>query len=621
MSLKKKITFYTSMMLIGIILVSIVFIYNGSNKILQMEAERYIEAQLDRANENINLLLNNIVLETEKLSYDHKIRGFFNKENEANELNAYLSNLMEEKNSKKPLYMDLFLVNFDGIIVSAAMEDAIGVDVSNRTYFKDTVKNKVSNTSDIILSRADNTQIVITLTPTINEDNEVIGYTGIAIFATYFSDFLDEFSVNNKYIIIDSFDNIVSHSNKELISTKFDYFGYNESEFENIETVIINDHKYKILKKNSDFNNWKIISYLKDSEIYSESINLAYKFLKIGIGFIVLAIIFAIYITDVIAKPIVKITESINRIIEDEDNFQMTMLNNLPFEHLENEQSKKIEKVDFSEVSNLRKAIIGLKGVLEQGTKKFDVEYNKLELYIDNLYHEIESINNRNLDFITTLSHDIRTPLTLIKGYARGLESGEVTDNVMKQKFKSGIVQSVDDIENLVYNVLDFAYEVNFDYSYQIQKHDVNYVVEEIIFEINQLYSDYDKKINFKIDDFSNVDKHVNIDLMNIKRVIINLLNNSFKYTEMSDLIEMRIVNRNGLYFEIYDEGLGIRDENLLRIYELFYRTEDSKDKKGYGLGLYICNQILKNHGIELLCDSVYGEYTQMKFIIPFEEK
>jgi K+-sensing histidine kinase KdpD len=225
------------------------------------------------------------------------------------------------------------------------------------------------------------------------------------------------------------------------------------------------------------------------------------------------------------------------------------------------------------------------------------------------------------LDFITTLSHDIRTPLTLIKGYARGLESGEVTDNVMKQKFKSGIVQSVDDIENLVYNVLDFAYEVNFDYSYQIQKHDVNYVVEEIIFEINQLYSDYDKKINFKIDDFSNVDKHVNIDLMNIKRVIINLLNNSFKYTEMSDLIEMRIVNRNGLYFEIYDEGLGIRDENLLRIYELFYRTEDSKDKKGYGLGLYICNQILKNHGIELLCDSVYGEYTQMKFIIPFEEK
>ncbi|MGB3368386.1 MAG: hypothetical protein WBA54_12905 [Acidaminobacteraceae bacterium] len=184
MSFKHKITALISIMLMLVIILSMIFIFNRSSDILKVEAEKYMEAQLDRANENVSLLLKRIVLETENLSLDQNIKDYFTEDLSQEFTDKYLDNLMDKKNADGLLYMDLFLVNHEGIIVSAAMKDAVGVDVSSRSYFKEAYLKKEAATSDIILSRADKTQIVITLIPTRNSDYEVIGYTGIAIFAT-----------------------------------------------------------------------------------------------------------------------------------------------------------------------------------------------------------------------------------------------------------------------------------------------------------------------------------------------------------------------------------------------------------------------------------------------------
>ncbi len=70
----------------------------------------------------------------------------------------------------------------------------------------------------------------------------------------------------------------------------------------------------------------------------------------------------------------------------------------------------------------------------------------------------------------------------------------------------------------------------------------------------------------------------------------------------------MRILKRaQRVEFEVYDEGIGIKEDDLENIFDMFYRTEDSKETKGYGLGLYISSQILKGHGIKLKCESEYG--------------
>lgn len=624
MTIKKKMIILISSMLMVVVLMSIVFIYYESSKILKNESEHYIESQLDRAFENINFLLKTITLETEKLSLDNKVIACLSGDNSIDETNYYLKSLLSEKNEKDQFYFDLFLINNDGIIISSAMDEALGLNVNNRMYFRKAKEQKMTNTSDVIYSRADKTQIVITIGPTYNNKNEIVGYTGVAIYAKYFSNFLKNFNIyeDSGYVIVDSFDRIIAHPDKEKISFKFDYFGMDKNNIKKTNNIIYKGEVYKILQKKIKYNNWRIFSYLKYNDIYSKSMELAYSFMKIAFIAIFMAIGFGIYLTDFISRPIITMTESINKILLNEENFKHKMLDQFHNSLVEFEQENDIKNIgiELKEVNNFKKAIIGFKEILKESAQNLEIEYNKLNHYIESLYKELDNVNKRNLEFIATLSHDIRTPLTLIKGYARGLESGDIKDENMKKKFQKGIVKSVDNIEHLIYNVLDFAYEVDKVDSFEFYIYSIEEVVEEILFELKQLYKNEYSRINIKIDINNYLDKKVKVDLMNINRVIINLVNNSMKYTQNSDVINLNIIaSECSLDFEIYDEGRGIAKEELDKIFDLFYRSENSKNIKGYGLGLYISYQILKVHNSKLKCESEKDKFTSMKFSILYE--
>lgn len=620
MTIKRKMTILISTMLMSIVLLSIVFIYHESSEILKHEAETYMAAQLDRANENVTLLFKSIVLETERLSLEQNVLAYFNGTYSQLKSDEYLTDLMAEKNEEELLYFDLFLMDHDGIIVSAAMEEAIGVDVSSREYFRKAVLEQKTITSDIILSRADKTQIVITIAPSYDSEGNTLGYTGVAIYATYFSNFLNNFNVtkSNDYIIIDSYDHIVSHPNKALISSKFTYFGLDKARFFTENVIVYRDETYKILQRDLGFNNWRILSYLKYDDIYAKSMQLAYSFMKLGIVAVILTLIFGVYLTDFISKPIVAMTESINRLLEDEEAFQEKVFQQLPFDVPEKEEQMADIGVEPTEVSNFRKAIIGFQSALQKGSESFEVEHEKLKHYIDQLYKELEMINRRNLDFIATLSHDIRTPLTLIKGYARGLESGEITDETMKMKFQKGIVNSVDDIEYLVYDVLDFAYEVDHSASFHFNDYLLPVFLQELKFELSRLYEELEGRIIFEFKYDKDDASILSLDKMNMMRALTNLINNSIKYTKPGQIIQFSaIAEAEKLCIEVYDEGVGIQDNEIAHIFELFYRTEASREFKGYGLGLYISQQIIRAHDSTLLCESEYGKFTKMAFELP----
>jgi len=620
MSIKHKTTLMVGIMLIIMIIVSINAIFHQSSKILNEESENIMNAQLDRANENVSLLLKSIVLETEKLSLNHNVKDYFNGTFSQNESDMYLETLMAEKNEQGPVYMDLFLVDHDGMIVSAAMPEAVGIDVSGRMYFQRALFDEVTNTSDILLSRADQTQIVITLTPTYSEDNQVIGYTGIAIFATYFSDFLEDLAFNDKsqYIIVDSYDKIVSHPNPDMISKQFDNFGLASLDEKGDEysyiRANIESEEHIVMERDLGFNNWRIISFLSSDEIYSKSKELAATVLKVGIVFVFISLGMSIYLTDLISKPLVEITEDMNRVIEDGMTYKDTMLHKLPFDFLDKHEVKGDRPQEPSEISNFKVALLGFRQVLERGSKNFEIEHEKLKTYLNQLYDELDNINKRNLDFIATLSHDIRTPLTLIKGYARGLESGAVSDRDMEKKFKKGIVKSANDLEHLIYDVLDFAYEVGHSHVVKKQAKSRNEVVDQILFEIGHLYADHEREIQIE-KSMTEADIFIDVDMMNITRVLVNLIENSLKYSRSDDTVRLTAkATSYGLKFEVYDTGIGIQENDLNQVKEIFYRTQESKSVKGYGLGLYICDQILKAHGSGLEIQSDYGAYTQVSF-------
>ena len=613
MTIKERMILIISVVFSVVILITTSMFYRQSSEIMNRDAEIRMQEQLARAKENVSLLLSNIILETEKLSYDSQVIGYFNGERSQEQMDAYLDLLMHEKNETRPVYMDLFLMSKEGYIVSAAVDSAIGkVDGNKRWYFTNAVETGETSTSDVITSQATSTQIVINMTPVV-DGGQVIGYFGLAIHASYFSSFLENFEVNNnEYIIVDSFDNILSHPDKTKIESQFDYFEIDKQNLYDFTQVSVDNQDFFVMMKDLGLKEWKIVSVLKRDEIYSKSKALAYTYIKVGGVLILVAIIVGFYITDYVTKPLIRITNSINRIIEEEDHHRGKMISQVPDELMQVDE-------EAIEIGNFKKAILGFKEILENSMHSFEVEHSKLRDYVKNVDDELSNINKRNLEFISTLSHDIRTPLTLAKGYASGLSTDVLSDEIMLEKFKQNIIESTNNIEYLVYDVLDFVYEVSDEHIYQMKIISVSELVDKILNDLQQLYKD-EFRIKYVVDNFT--DKRVNVDVMQIFRVIINLLNNSLKYSDESDEVEICFKDLiNGVCITVYDEGIGVKTEDQANIFEMFYRGENKGDTKGYGLGLYISSEIIKNHKGYIYCDSEVFKYTKMSFEISYMEE
>jgi len=613
MTIKERMILIISVVFSVVILITTSMFYRQSSEIMNRDAEIRMQEQLARAKENVSLLLSNIILETEKLSYDNQVIGYFNGQTSQEEMDAYLDLLMHEKNESRPVYMDLFLMSKEGYIVSAAVDSAIGkVDGNKRWYFTNAVETGETSTSEVISSQATSTQIVINMTPVV-DGGQVIGYFGLAIHASYFSSFLENFEVNNnEYIIVDSFDNILSHPDKTKIESKFNFFQIDKQNLYDFTKVSLDKQDYFVMMKDLGLKEWKIISVLKRDEIYSKSKALAYTYIKVGGVLILVAIIVGFYITDYVTKPLISITNSINRIIEEEDHHRGKMISQVPDELMQVDE-------EAIEIGDFKKAILGFKETLENSMHSFEVEHNKLRDYVKNVDDELSNINKRNLEFISTLSHDIRTPLTLAKGYASGLSTDVLSDEIMLEKFKQNIIESTNNIEYLVYDVLDFVYEVSDEHIYQMKLIPASELVEKILSDLQQLFKD-EPRIKYVVDNFAY--ERLNVDVMQIFRVIINLLNNSLKYSDESDEVKIYFKDlSNGVGISVYDKGIGVKTEDQANIFEMFYRGENKGDTKGYGLGLYISSEIIKNHKGYIYCESEVSKYTEMSFELSYMEE
>lgn len=169
-----------------------------------------------------------------------------------------------------------------------------------------------------------------------------------------------------------------------MISTQFNNFGLKSFEdamgFESYLLTNIEGSEHIVMERDLGFNNWRIISYLQADEIYAKSREVSNTMVRVGVVFMIIAVGMGIYLTDMISRPIVEITESINRIIEEETTYKKnTMINNLSLEHLERSTNPIDGVQEPTEISNFRAAIQGFKSVLENGSRNFDIEHNQLK--------------------------------------------------------------------------------------------------------------------------------------------------------------------------------------------------------------------------------------------------
>ncbi len=202
-------------------------------------------------------------------------------------------------------------------------------------------------------------------------------------------------------------------------------------------------------------------------------------------------------------------------------------------------------------------------------------------------------------DFLQNLAHEFKTPVFAIQGYIDTLLDGAMEEEAVRTKFLENTARNAERLANLV-NDLDEISQLE---TGEQQLYRTNFIIQDLIRETFDALSikTNAKGIKTKIKKGCEAPIWVYADKEKIKQVLINLIENAAKYGKQNGNIWASIYNTDdkNVLIEISDDGAGIEDEHLPRIFERFYRTDTarSRDKGGTGLGLAICKHIIEAHG------------------------
>lgn len=219
-------------------------------------------------------------------------------------------------------------------------------------------------------------------------------------------------------------------------------------------------------------------------------------------------------------------------------------------------------------------------------------------------------------NMIANISHDFRSPLTSIKGYAEAMVDGTIPPEA-SEKYLNIIISETERLHQLTENLLALNRYDNMETELTPSVFDINQVLKEsgALFEGRCL----SKKISLSLL-LSGKNLSVYADEGKIKQVIYNLIDNAIKFSHPNSVIVLETGERNEkALITIKDSGIGIPKDSLSRIWERFYKTDLSrgKDKQGFGLGLSIVLKILQAHGETIEVTSTEGVGTKFTFTLP----
>jgi signal transduction histidine kinase len=217
-------------------------------------------------------------------------------------------------------------------------------------------------------------------------------------------------------------------------------------------------------------------------------------------------------------------------------------------------------------------------------------------------------------DFIATVSHELKTPLGFIKGYATTLMRNDTSwDEASRREFLSIIDEEADHLTELVNNLLDSSRLQAGTLEIERKETDISSLIVENLERMRTRYPD------LQIDWSPDASEHIiPLDPRRISQVMVNLVSNAAKYAPGSTLKITTQDVGSQVQIRFRDNGPGIAREDLPNVFKRFYRAAESRKKvRGSGLGLYICRQIVRAHGGEIAVNSEKGHGTQFVITLP----
>ena len=214
---------------------------------------------------------------------------------------------------------------------------------------------------------------------------------------------------------------------------------------------------------------------------------------------------------------------------------------------------------------------------------------------------DIKRLENMRSEFVANVSHELKTPLTSIKGFSETLRY--VDDSETKNKFLNIIDKEAERLTNLINDILVLSDIEN------LHKLDnSNFNPREVVENIIDIVRKQADKKQIKIEFINEFDSEIIGSKDKFQQLALNLIENAIKYSNENGNVKILITSNNGYFiFKVIDNGIGIPKNDIPRIFERFYRVDKSRSTKGTGLGLAIVKHIVKLFNGDITVDSEVG--------------
>jgi len=241
-----------------------------------------------------------------------------------------------------------------------------------------------------------------------------------------------------------------------------------------------------------------------------------------------------------------------------------------------------------------------------------------LFLVYSNVRRELH-LSRLKSDFVANVTHELKTPLALIRLFAETLELGRVQNEEKAQRYYRVISKESQRLTQLINNILDFSRIEAGRKEYNFRHRDVTRVVEEVLdayrFQIEQQGFALEVAIDSEIPE-------IELDKEALGQALINLLNNAIKYSRDAKHIRVEVRQQDDrVLLSVADRGIGVAKGELKKIFNKFYRAEDSlvHETKGSGLGLALVRHIMEAHGGEVQVESAPGKGSSFTLVLPLK--
>jgi signal transduction histidine kinase len=272
------------------------------------------------------------------------------------------------------------------------------------------------------------------------------------------------------------------------------------------------------------------------------------------------------------------------------------------------EIAQRLAEGDFS-----RKVRVKSQDELGELARSLNTMADELQAKMENL----KRMDRVRTDFVANVSHELKTPLTLIKGYIETLEDKAINDTKKAGKFISIIKDHTDRLSNIIDDLLSLSeLELSRD-SIVKSEFDLKSLIDDIVLGFGHSLAAKQHKLTLEV---QGQDFKISADRDKIEQVFVNLIDNAIKYTGESGRIEICLVQQNGEFVvTVEDNGIGIPREDLDRVFERFYRVDKARSRQlgGTGLGLGIAKHIVLAHRGEMRIESDINRGTKVLVTLP----